>query len=94
MDRYAVALLLYMSIVLYGQSILMGVIEEKSQRVAEVVVAAVPADTLLRGNKIDRPVSAMVQKRKEAAAEKEELHKRPSILPPLGTKKDPSPEPA
>jgi ABC-2 type transport system permease protein len=49
---YAVALLLYMSIVLYGNSILMGVIEEKSQRVAEVVVAAVPADTLLRGKVI------------------------------------------
>ncbi|MBK8058595.1 MAG: ABC transporter permease [Gemmatimonadetes bacterium] len=49
---YAVALLLYMSIVLYGQSILMGVIEEKSQRVAEVVVAAVPADTLLAGKVI------------------------------------------
>lgn len=49
---YAVAMLLYMSIVLYGQSILMGVIEEKSQRVAEVVVAAVPADTLLRGKVI------------------------------------------
>jgi cell division protease FtsH len=51
-------------------------------------------DTLLRGGKIERPVSAVVQKRKEAAAEKEEAHKRPSILPPLGTKKDPSPEPA
>jgi ABC-2 type transport system permease protein len=38
--------------VLYGNSILMGVIEEKSQRVAEVVVAAVPADTLLRGKVI------------------------------------------
>lgn len=49
---YGVALLLYMSIVLYGQSILMGVIEEKSQRVAEVVVAAVPADTLLAGKVI------------------------------------------
>lgn len=49
---YAVALLLYMSIVLYGQSILMGVIEEKSQRVAEVVVAAVPAETLLAGKVI------------------------------------------
>lgn len=49
---YAVALLLYMSIVLYGQSILMGVIEEKSQRVAEVVVAAIPADQLLAGKVI------------------------------------------
>jgi cell division protease FtsH len=50
-------------------------------------------DTLLRGGKIDRPVSPVVQKRKEAAAEKEEAQKRP-LLPPIGTKKDPSPEPA
>jgi cell division protease FtsH len=50
-------------------------------------------DTLLRGSKIERPVSATTKKRQEAAAEKEEAHKRPSILPPLG-KKDPSPEPA
>jgi cell division protease FtsH len=50
-------------------------------------------DTLLRGGKIDRPVSPVVQKRKEAAAEKEEAQKRP-LLPPIGSKKDPSPEPA
>lgn len=46
---YAVALLLYMSIVLYGQSILMSVIEEKTQRVAEVVVSAVSPSQLLAG---------------------------------------------
>ncbi len=46
---YAVAFLLYMSIILYGQSILMGVIEEKTQRVAEVVVASVSSDKLLAG---------------------------------------------
>lgn len=46
---YVVALLLYMSIILYGQSILMGVIEEKTQRVAEVVVASIPSDKLLAG---------------------------------------------
>jgi len=51
-------------------------------------------DTLLRGGKIDRPVSAAAKKRQEAAADKDEAErKRPSILPPLG-KKDPSPEPA
>jgi cell division protease FtsH len=50
-------------------------------------------DTLLRGGRIERPVSAAAKKRQEAAAEKEEERKRPSILPPLG-KKDPSPEPA
>lgn len=46
---YAVALLLYMSIVLYGQSILVSVIEEKTERVAEVVVSAVSPSQLLAG---------------------------------------------
>ena len=46
---YGIALLLYMSIMLYGQAIMMGVIEEKSQRVAEVVVAAIPPEKLLAG---------------------------------------------
>ncbi|HET7500218.1 MAG TPA: cell division protein FtsH, partial [Kofleriaceae bacterium] len=51
-------------------------------------------DTLLRGERIDRPVAAAAKKRQEAATEKDESErKRPSILPPLG-KKDPSPEPA
>ncbi|MDQ3369556.1 MAG: ATP-dependent zinc metalloprotease FtsH [Myxococcota bacterium] len=53
-------------------------------------------DNLLRGGKIERPISAAAQKRLEgaaAAAEAEEARKRPPILPPLG-KKDPSPEPA
>jgi ABC-2 type transport system permease protein len=46
---YIVALLLYMMIVIYGQSILRGVTEEKSTRVAEVVVASAPPETLLAG---------------------------------------------
>ena len=46
---YLVAFLLYMMIALYGQSILRGVMEEKTTRVAEVVVASVPTDTLLAG---------------------------------------------
>lgn len=45
----AVAFLLYMSIVLYGQNVLRGVLEEKTTRVAEVVVSSVPAETLLAG---------------------------------------------
>ncbi len=44
-----VALLLYMSIVLYGQNVLRGVLEEKTTRVAEVVVSSVPSETLLAG---------------------------------------------
>ena len=49
---YLVAFLLYMMIALYGQSILRGVMEEKTTRVAEVVVASVPTDTLLAGKVI------------------------------------------
>lgn len=45
----AVAFLLYMSIILYGQNVLRGVLEEKTTRVAEVVVSSVPAETLLAG---------------------------------------------
>jgi ABC-2 type transport system permease protein len=44
-----IAFLLYMSIVLYGQNVLRGVLEEKTTRVAEVVVSSVPAETLLAG---------------------------------------------
>jgi ABC-2 type transport system permease protein len=44
-----VAFLLYTSILLYGQNVLRGVMEEKSTRVAEVVVSSVPTNTLLGG---------------------------------------------
>ena len=44
-----VAFFLYMSIVLYGQSMLSGVIEEKLTRVAEVVISSVRPGTLLAG---------------------------------------------
>ncbi len=45
----AIAFLLYMSIVLYGQNVLRGVLEEKTTRVAEVVVSSVSPGTLLAG---------------------------------------------
>jgi ABC-2 type transport system permease protein len=45
----AIGVLLYMSIFLYGQNVLRGVMEEKQTRVAEVVVSSVPARTLLAG---------------------------------------------
>lgn len=48
----AVAFLLYMSIVLYGQNVLRGVLEEKTNRVAEVVVSSVPPEILLAGKVI------------------------------------------
>jgi ABC-2 type transport system permease protein len=46
---FAIGFLLYMSIVIYGQTIMSGVLEEKTTRVAEVVMSSVPTDTLLVG---------------------------------------------
>ena len=48
----AIAFLLYMSMILYGQIVLRGVLEEKSTRVAEVVVSSVSPETLLTGKVI------------------------------------------
>lgn len=44
-----VAFLLYMVLVLYGQTVLRSVIEEKTTRVAEVVISSVRAEILLAG---------------------------------------------
>ncbi len=49
---FGVTFLLYMSILLYGQNVLRGVLEEKTTRVAEVVVSSVSTDTLLAGKVI------------------------------------------
>lgn len=46
---FIVAFLLYTSLVLYGQNMLRSVIEEKTTRVAEVVVSSVKTDVLLAG---------------------------------------------
>ena len=43
-----------MSIVLYGQNVLRGVLEEKTTRVAEVVVSSVPPTETLRSQDIPR----------------------------------------
>ena len=45
----SVAVLLFMSIVFHGQNILRGVLEEKSTRVAEVVLSSIKPETLLAG---------------------------------------------
>ena len=49
---FVIAFLLYMMIVLYGQTILRGVLEEKTTRVAEVIVSSVSTDILLAGKVI------------------------------------------
>jgi ABC-2 type transport system permease protein len=45
----SVAMLLYVTIFIYGQNVLRGVIEEKQSRVAEIVVSSVKPSTLLAG---------------------------------------------
>jgi ABC-2 type transport system permease protein len=49
---FVVAFLLYMMIMLYGQNVLRGVLEEKMTRVAEVVMSSVKPDILLAGKVI------------------------------------------
>jgi ABC-2 type transport system permease protein len=46
---FAIAFLLYTSILIYGQTVLRSVLEEKQTRVAEVVVSSISTDTLLAG---------------------------------------------
>ncbi|MEO5817787.1 MAG: ABC transporter permease [Gemmatimonadaceae bacterium] len=58
---YIVAFLLYFMIVLYGQQILRGVMEEKTTRVAEVVVSSVSTDTLLAGKILGVGLVAITQ---------------------------------
>jgi ABC-2 type transport system permease protein len=47
-----VGALLFMSIIIHGQNVLSGVLEEKSTRVAEVVISSVKPETLLAGKVI------------------------------------------
>ena len=58
---YAVAILLYVMIALYGQNMLRGVMEEKTTRVAEVVVSSVSTDTLLAGKVLGVGLVAITQ---------------------------------
>ena len=58
---YAVALLLYMMIVIYGQTIMRSVLEEKTTRVAEVVVSSVNTDILLAGKILGVGMVAITQ---------------------------------
>ena len=58
---YAIALLLYMMIAIYGQSIMRGVLEEKTNRVAEVVIASVKPDVLLTGKILGSGSVALTQ---------------------------------
>jgi ABC-2 type transport system permease protein len=58
---YLLAFVLYMMLVFYGQQILRGVMEEKTSRVAEVVIASVSTDTLLAGKVIGVGLASLTQ---------------------------------
>lgn len=58
---YLIAFLLYLMIAIYGQSIMRGVLEEKTTRVAEVVVSSVKPDTLLAGKILGAGMVAVTQ---------------------------------
>ena len=58
---YIIAFLLYMMIALYGQNMLRGVLEEKTTRVAEVVISSVKPDTLLAGKILGVGAVALTQ---------------------------------
>jgi ABC-2 type transport system permease protein len=58
---YAIALVLYMMIAIYGQSIMRGVLEEKTTRVAEVVISSVKPDVLLTGKILGSGSVALTQ---------------------------------
>jgi ABC-2 type transport system permease protein len=56
-----VALLLYITILIHGQNILRSVLEEKTTRVAEVVIASIRPETLLAGKIIGVGAVAVTQ---------------------------------
>ncbi|MBK5188720.1 MAG: ABC transporter permease [Gemmatimonadaceae bacterium] len=58
---YLLAFILYMMLMIYGQQILRGVMEEKTSRVAEVVISSVSTDTLLAGKVIGVGAASLTQ---------------------------------
>jgi ABC-2 type transport system permease protein len=91
-----VAVVLYSSILLYGQMVLRGVMEEKQTRVAEVVMSSVPADTLLAGKVLGvgavgitqivlwSAMSYMVAKVREPVLASFGVEREPLSLPAVG----------
>ena len=76
-------ILLYMAITLYGSYVLTGVVEEKSSRVAEVLLSRVPPSSLLGGKVAGIGLAGLAQFAAVAvAAVATLLVTRPSGLPP------------
>jgi ABC-2 type transport system permease protein len=58
---YLVAFLIYMLIVIYGVGILRSILEEKQQRIAEVVLSSITAEKFLAGKLFGVGSAAMLQ---------------------------------
>lgn len=56
-----VGILLFMSILIHGQNIMRGVLEEKTTRVAEVVISSVKPESLLAGKVLGVGAAGLVQ---------------------------------
>jgi ABC-2 type transport system permease protein len=81
---FLIAFLLYMMIVLYGQNILRGVLEEKTTRVAEVIVSSVSTDVLLAGKVIGVGAVGLLQQVVWLASTVAFFHFRKPIFVKLG----------
>ena len=80
---YISALLLYLAIAMYGSYVLTGVVEEKSNRVVEVLLSRVPPASLLGGKIAGIGLAALAQFLAVAAAAMATLLvTRPSGVPP------------
>jgi ABC-2 type transport system permease protein len=86
--------MLYTMIVIYGNVILRGVVDEKSTRVAEVVVASAPPDTLLAGKVIGVSLVALTQVAAWAVLSTMVYHVRDFIFDRLGMDSPAFPFPA
>jgi ABC-2 type transport system permease protein len=84
-----VATVLYASILLYGQMVLRGVMEEKQTRVAEVVLSSVPASTLLAGKVLGVAAVGLTQLALWSAVSFGMYRARQPVLARLGVAADP-----
>lgn len=90
---FGASFVLYMLIVLYGQTILRGVIDEKNSRVAEVVVASVKPESLLGGKVLGVGCVALTQLAVWTASMILIVKYRAPILARLGAPNAPVPVP-
>jgi len=81
---FGIATLLYVSILMYGQNVLRGVLEEKQTHVAEVVISSVSAEQLLSGKVLGVGAVGLTQLFIWATASFAMIHVRDRVLSWIG----------